>query len=194
MYPNLSPRIIEILAPTTDVTVQELVNAIRAWEDSELGQYYPFLLEADGKQPLTGDVEVGITATLQNAKVMFSGRTTSYVHDDTVTSDNTLGTHLHATGGNFETNGVIPGATLINETTHGITSVVEVISEEELICLPSTGGTRVSWISGDIYSIYPNIECSITGGNLVALDILGAEITPIFPSFKYRRRILLRWL
>jgi hypothetical protein len=182
VYPNYSPRIIEILAPITDVTVQELVNAIRAWEDSEIGELYPFLLEADGKQALTGDVAVGITATLQDAKVMFSGRTTPLIHDDSVTSDNTLGTRLIASGGNFITNGVVPGSTIINETTHGMTSVVEVISESELLCLAPTGGSRVSWLTGDVYSILPNVECSITGGNLVAIDDLGTEISPIFPS------------
>jgi len=74
VYTELIPRIIEVLAPTTDVTVQEIVNAVRNWEDDNLS--YDPLISAAGKEALGGGVTVGITATLQNARLMFTSRTT----------------------------------------------------------------------------------------------------------------------
>jgi hypothetical protein len=69
-----SPRIITILAPTTEVTVQELVNALRDAEDDPLNMEHDHLISAAGKEPLGGGVSVGITVTLLNAKVAFEAR------------------------------------------------------------------------------------------------------------------------
>ena len=73
VHTSLSPRIIEVLSPTTDVTVQEVVNTVRDWEDDNLS--FEALISAAGKEALGGGVTVGITATLQNARLMFEGRT-----------------------------------------------------------------------------------------------------------------------
>jgi len=73
----LSPRIITI--PATDgeeITVQSLVTQIRIWEDTQVNMSYPKLLSASGKEDLGGEVMVGITAKLENAKVMFEARLT----------------------------------------------------------------------------------------------------------------------
>src|SRR4030067_1617565 len=69
-----SPRIITILAPTTEVAVQELVNVIRDAEDDPLNMEYDHLIRAAGKEPLGGGVSVGITVTLLNAKIAFETR------------------------------------------------------------------------------------------------------------------------
>jgi len=74
VYPYDSPRIIEIPDTITDITVQEVVDAVRAWEDSEVGMRFDYLIDAAGKENLGGNVKVGITATLQNAQIAFEDR------------------------------------------------------------------------------------------------------------------------
>jgi hypothetical protein len=67
-------RIITVLAPDTDITIQELINAIRDWEENHLewGQ----VAEASGKEPLGGNVYVAITLKLLGWKLKFEERAT----------------------------------------------------------------------------------------------------------------------
>ena len=75
--PMVSPRIITIPATDgTEISVQSLVTQIRIWEDTQINMSYPKLLSASGKEDLGGEVWVGITAKLENAKVMFEARGT----------------------------------------------------------------------------------------------------------------------
>ena len=108
VYPYLSPRVIEVLAPQTEITIQSLTDQIKDWEDEPSNLTYPVLVKTFGKQALGGGIQVGITAELQNAKVSFQAR------DGT---DNP-----------------------------------------------------------------PEVICVISGGNLVALDLAGASMTPIYPT------------
>ena len=81
--PTVSPRIITIPeADGVSITIQSLVNQIRAWEDDQANLSYPKLLSASGKEDLGGETAVGITAKLENAKLKFAARgipTTCYV-------------------------------------------------------------------------------------------------------------------
>lgn len=73
--PISSPRIITV--PEADgatITVQNLVNQIREWEQMPVNLSYPKLLTATGKEDLGGEVLVGITAKLQNTKLKFETR------------------------------------------------------------------------------------------------------------------------
>ena len=45
-----------------------------------------------------------------------------------------------------------------------------------------TGGSRNDWQIGDNASIYENEQIQITGGNLVAVDDVGADISPVLQS------------
>ena len=67
-------RIIEVAAPDTGVTVQQLINAIRDWEDELLNFDMPKVADASGKEDLGGGVKVGITLKLLNWKVKFEDR------------------------------------------------------------------------------------------------------------------------
>ena len=58
----------------------------------------------------------------------------------------------------------------------------EVIGETELHSFPLSGGSRDTWVVNDVYDIYPNVQCAITGGNLVAIDAVGAELSPVIQS------------
>ena len=81
--PLVSPRIITVpLADGDSITIQSLVNQIRQWEQTIDSLSYDRLLSASGKEDLGGNVLVGITAKLENAKLKFEERgtpTTCYV-------------------------------------------------------------------------------------------------------------------
>lgn len=75
-------RIIEVEAPDTTVTIQQLINAIRDWED-ELGNFETNkVADASGKDDLGGGTLVGITLKFLNWKLKFEAKgspTTCYV-------------------------------------------------------------------------------------------------------------------
>lgn len=184
VYPNFSPRIIEVLAPTESVTVQELIDSIRAWEDSPIGANYPFLIDAAGKEDLGGGVKVGITATLQNAQIAFSGRTTPLDDGAGRTCDLTdpKGERLYVDDADFVTDGVYPGCTVLNDTTKELAAVTEVIDANNLDMFSLSGQGDLGWTVGDSYLVWPNVQCSITGGNLVAVDDTGDSISPVLQT------------
>jgi len=68
-------RLITIEAPATEVTIQELINAIRDWEDEQSSMSYPHVVEGSGKEDLGGGVKVGITLKLLNWRLKFADRT-----------------------------------------------------------------------------------------------------------------------
>lgn len=67
-------KIISITTPTTTVTIQELVNAIRDWEDELPNMTYNKVIDAVGKADLGGGVQTGIVITLSDLwQVQFWG-------------------------------------------------------------------------------------------------------------------------
>lgn len=184
VYPHYSPRIIEVTTPQDTASLQDIVNGIRAWEDSDIGQHYPALIDAAGKEALGGGVLVGITATLLNAQIMFTPRTTPL--DDGVgrTCDltNSVGEVLYVDDADFITDGVFRGCTVKNLTTGEQSTVLEVVDQYTLEMLPLSGFGGLGWTSGDSYIVYNNIQCKIDGGNLVAKDELGVEMSATLQS------------
>jgi hypothetical protein len=69
-----SPRIITVDSPSTSVTIQDLLDTIRDFEDDLQNLSYPRLTDASGKESLGGGISVGITINLQNAKLAFEAR------------------------------------------------------------------------------------------------------------------------
>jgi len=67
-------QIIEVEAPATEITMQELINGIRDFEDDNLGMSFAKIANASGKQDLGGGVLVGITVTLIDWKLKFEDR------------------------------------------------------------------------------------------------------------------------
>lgn len=182
VYPNLSPVVIEVDAPQTDITAQDFYDSVKAWEDTPIGILYPKLISAGGKEDLGGGVLVGITATLINARIRFAARADPLDAGYAATAADVTGEHLTAASGLFVTRGVYPGCTVFNVTTGSMESVIEVISETELTMFPLKGGTRQDWRVGDQVAVYPNVQCSITGGNLVAIDETGTTIDVVYQS------------
>ena len=75
-----SPRIITVLSPSTEITIQDLVDTCRVLEEEYVAMDDDHLVDAGGKENLGGGVKVGITATLRNALVAFETRTGPSFH------------------------------------------------------------------------------------------------------------------
>lgn len=69
-----SPRVIEIAAPSTEITIQDLHDTCKHFEDSVDNVSYEYLIDSAGKEFLGGTTYVGITATLNNAVLQFEAR------------------------------------------------------------------------------------------------------------------------
>lgn len=63
---NSVTKIISITTPTTEVTIQELVNTIRDWEDELENLSFKKVIDAVGKADLGGSVYTAITMTLSD--------------------------------------------------------------------------------------------------------------------------------
>ena len=63
---NFYDEIIYITSPTTTVTIQELVNAIRVAEDSEIGMNFEGVIDTEGKANLGGGAVTSIILTLNS--------------------------------------------------------------------------------------------------------------------------------
>ena len=66
-------RIITVLAPDTEVTVQELINAIREWEQDHLE--WDKVADASGKDIIAPGLQTAITLRLLNWRLKFQDRT-----------------------------------------------------------------------------------------------------------------------
>ena len=69
-----SPRIITVAAPSVELTMQDLVDTCRTIEANLWNLDDEHLLDAAGKENLGGGVKVGITVTLNNARIAFEAR------------------------------------------------------------------------------------------------------------------------
>jgi hypothetical protein len=66
---------ITVPAPSTEVSVQEIYDQSKDFEDDPVMMSYPIICTATGKEPLGGNVFVGVTVTMQNGwKVGFEAR------------------------------------------------------------------------------------------------------------------------
>ena len=71
---NKVTRIIEVASPDTEVTIQQLINAIRNWEDELVNIETAKIADASGKEDLGGGLQVGITLKLLNWRLKFEDR------------------------------------------------------------------------------------------------------------------------
>ncbi len=71
---TVSPRIITIASPSTELTMQDLLDTLRELEDDMINLSRPQIVSGSGKEELGGGTRVGITIKLLNAKIAFEGR------------------------------------------------------------------------------------------------------------------------
>jgi len=55
-------------------------------------------------------------------------------------------------------------------------------SQIEIKHLPLADGVENDWDIGDVYKIWPIVQCEASGGNLVAIDIVGSGISSLHPT------------
>ena len=182
---SATPRVAEVAAPSTEFNAQDVVDTLRKKEDSTRGIAETKLLNASGKESLGGGVFVGVTAELQDTKIAFEARTTP-AQTGTVTSasstpiNNTI--QLADAAATFQAKGVQRGSLIINYTDKAITEVVSVQSESLLTCKIPVNGASNTFTVGDSYDIFNIVQCSILGGNVVAVDSTSAEIPAVLPT------------
>jgi hypothetical protein len=180
---DLSPRIAILKSPANNITVQDLHDTLRDIEQEPQNLIYPSLISSAGKEDLGGGVSVGITTTLQDAKLAFQA---NKVWDKigTVTTPDTTGATLIDSGATFISDGIQVGAWVVNFTDQSIASVFQVVSETEILT-DTLGGT----VSGnnqfnldDSYGVVNVLQNEIDGGNLVAIDVSGVSVDSILPT------------
>ncbi len=71
---NASPRIIIVDAPSTECTMQDLLDTLRDEESKTANIDDVSIVSASGKEPLGGGTKVGLTVALQNAVIGFEAR------------------------------------------------------------------------------------------------------------------------
>ena len=72
---NKIDKLIEITSPQASVSIQDIVNAVRDWEDELVNLDVEPIISASGKQSLGGGISVGITLELINDwRIEFAAR------------------------------------------------------------------------------------------------------------------------
>jgi hypothetical protein len=177
-----SPRIIVVEAPSISITVEDLVDTLRDLEDELDTIDDAAILDASGKQYLGPTERVGITVTLLNARLSFEQRSSPLVEGTASAvgyQQDLPGIILEDTGQTFETLGVDIGDVVVNYSERFVTTVIEVIDEEHLRVYDPTPS---NFGANDVYKVYSSVECNVTGGNVVAVDVNGDPIEPIVSS------------
>ena len=178
---DVSPRIIVIPDPVVEVTVEDLQDTLLNIEDTEAGVVFPYLRKTSGGENLGGGTSVGWTMELQNAQVYFEARSTPLLTGLTCDTADTAGEYFSA--GAQDYSGVAVGDTVFNGTDGSMATIIDIDDTNDIIrTLPLTGGLNNDWEIGDLAVIYHNESCSISGGNVVAVDSVGAEINPVLQS------------
>lgn len=178
---HLDPRLIFVAAPSVEVTIQDLHDTLRDLEDEPENMIYPSIISTAGKENLGGGVQVGLTATLQNARLGFDARK-EWISDGYVTSADINGLTLIDSEATFISDGVVPGAWIVNIDDRAIASVRVVDSETRLTTDLLDSGFNNQFEVDDDYRIMRVIQMNVSGGNLVAVDGYGAELDPIIPT------------
>lgn len=90
-------KIIQVDAPQTTVSVQDLVNQIRLYEADLNNMDYPLIVNAFGKQPLGGGTYIGITMELVNDwRIAFEARGGPETIPCTVSGGNLVATNQYS--------------------------------------------------------------------------------------------------
>ncbi len=188
-----SPRIITVAAPSVNLSMADLFDTARSLEHLVDPGYdvfsYPSLLSAAGNEQLEPGKNVGITITLQNAQVAFEKRDTP-VSIGFATTANAAGEILIDNNATFQTDGVEQGAMIINFDDLSIGEVVSIDSEQQIKHRTLVGGSN-AWDVNDDYKIFNIVACTLSGGNIVAVDANGDPLAPVQSTpFVYINRTL----
>jgi hypothetical protein len=178
----LDPRVVRVAAPSTEIVIQDLHDTVRNIEDEPRFMQYGDLISTAGKENLGGGITVGLTATLKNAVIAFDARK-QWTSAGTVTTNDLSGRTLIDSGADFVSDGVEPGAWVVNMTDFSISSVITVVSLTEILTDGLGGGTGDTFTTSDEYRILNVTQCEVSGGNLVAVGSdLVTSLDPVLPT------------
>ncbi len=89
-------KIITVLTPDTEITIQNLLNSIREWENELTSMDVPVIASCAGKEPLGGGVVVGLTLTLlDDWQLAFEARSGPSYVQCTVSGGNIVATNVN---------------------------------------------------------------------------------------------------
>lgn len=184
-----SPRV-SFEDSAVEVTLQTVINELRLVEYSWQGMSQPPLLNAEGKADLGGGLLTGITYTGQDGQLAFASQRTP-VETGTVTTPNTATVNRSGfdslrvidSTATFQAALVVPGSFILNWTDQSIASVLQVVSETELIVEVPEQGSDNQYGSGDVYSVFNIVKRTVRDGNTVAVDDLAIAIDPVLGTF-----------
>jgi hypothetical protein len=74
---DVSPRIIEVATPSTELTIQDLYDTLRSLGAEAIDE--PEIIDGSGKEALSDTELVGLTVKLLNAKVKFEDRSPPWI-------------------------------------------------------------------------------------------------------------------
>lgn len=182
VLPSESPRIVRVpISDGTEITAQELIDQLRTFEERPDSQSFPLMIKAEGKGDLGSGVLIGITATLQDAQVEFEERITP-TSSGTVTSGGGA-TTLNDTAATFIADGVVRGSWVVNFTDQSVSTVKTVDSGIKLTTTTLVEGTGNTYDTSDVYKVWNIIQVEVSGGNLIAVDDVGADLSSVYTSF-----------
>ena len=179
---NLDPRLFYIPSSIDEVDIQDYLDTARKEHEHNLmNMWADHLVDAAGKDYLAPGKAVGVTLTNNNVKAafLFDPNPTS---NGSITTPDTTGEIIIDSGATFQTDGVTPGAWVMNLTDVSISFVVSVDSQIQITCYPLGGGTDNQWESSDNYVIYNVTQKRVFGGNFLAVDGNGDPMSPILPT------------
>lgn len=179
--PTLSPRLAEVDAPATEFSAQDQVDTLRDIEEKPRFGSEARLINSSGKENLGGGVSVGITNQLNDVQIVFESRLTP-TSSGTITTGDANGITLTDAAATFQTDAVERGAVVINFTDLSITEVLTIDSETQITGRVLRAGTLNQYTVADVYKIWNIVQCEVAGGNTTAIDDVGADISPIFPT------------
>ena len=176
---HLSPRIVLVKAPSDELTVQDLHDTVRDIESRPENLIYDGLIATAGGENLGGGVTVGLTSTLQNARIAFEANKT-FVTSGIISTTDATGNFLIDSNNTFS--GINPGSWILNLTDGSIATVYTVDSNTQLRTDFLGGGDDNQFEIGDWYKIIEVDQKEVAGGNLVAIDENDADLEPLLPT------------
>jgi len=184
---QLTPRVAEIAAPSTEIVMQDYVDTSRLEEERFQSMGFGKLINASGKEQLDANTIVSITVQEQNLQLAFARRNDP-AETGTVTTGsgppNAVGWITFVdTSADFIAAGVAPGSYIINWTDRNTSDVVNVVDANTLTLKTPFNGTDNEYDIGDDYSVWNVTQVRTSGGNLTAVDEAGDPIPAILPTW-----------
>lgn len=176
---HLSPRLVVIPVTELEVTATDMQDTLQDKEDDVLGMPWPKLRSMSGGEDLGGGTSVGFT--IQYADTQVVPARTSSISTGTATTGSS--TQLIDSAADFVTDGVKVGDWIINFTDQSVTEVLNVVDLNTLDIRDLSDGTDNDFDVSDAYKIWEVKDFTLSGGNHVAVDTVGATINPVYPTF-----------